>query len=321
LNVEVYYNSRVRADCALREKEILMKRLSVLLASASIMFSAFCQHSTANATADEDAIRRSADEFVDAYDHANAENVAALWAPDGEYMVGHNSVKGRDAIAKLYGEFFRAHPGSKMKIAIESIRAVAPNVVIEKGTASVSESANGPPSASAYTAVHVKQGDKWLMASVQESELPSVTIDRNLKELDWLVGEWTAKKGDQTLTLAADWLVEKHFLRIVAKTNNKIADVPSGTQVIGRDPASGMIISWFFSGDGGYGTGIWQRDGTRYLIQTQGTAGDGTPTAANNLVYRADKDVVSWQSSNRVRGDTQLPDVKEVVFERVQKKK
>src|SRR3954452_19383883 len=104
------------------------------------------------------------------------------------------------------------------------------------------------------------------------------------------------EKGDLTLTLTCDWLAEKHFLRIVYKTNERNADVPGGTQVIGRDPASGMIISWFFNGDGGYGTGIWQKDGSRYVIQTQGTAGDGTPTAANNLLYRADKDVVSWQS-------------------------
>ena len=44
---------------------------------------------------------------------------------------------------------------------------------------------------------------------------------------------------------------------------------------------------------------------------------DGTPTRATNVVYHADKNVASWQSFNRYRGETPLPDVKEVVLERV----
>lgn len=100
--------------------------------------------------------------------------------------------------------------------------------------------------------------------------------------------------------------------------HGKGGDMPGGTQIIGRDPVTGQIVSWFFSADGGYGTGMWQKDGSRWLIQTRGITADGTPTAATNMLYRADKDVASWQSFNRLRGDTPLPDVKEVVIERVQ---
>src|SRR4051812_23262939 len=48
-------------------------------------------------TADEQAIRDSAKEFVDAYDHGNAEAVAAKWTTDGEYIIGSRLVKGRSA--------------------------------------------------------------------------------------------------------------------------------------------------------------------------------------------------------------------------------
>src|SRR4051794_25945843 len=77
-------------------------------------------------TAEEQAIRNSAKEFVDEYDHRNAEAVAAKWTTDGEYIIGSRSVKGRAAIARLYGEFLRAHPGSKMEVKIESVRVLAP---------------------------------------------------------------------------------------------------------------------------------------------------------------------------------------------------
>src|SRR4051812_43468897 len=167
----------------------------------------------AHMTAEEQAIRKAAEKFVSAYDRGDATAVAAHWTEDGEYTIGQQSVKGRDAIAKLYAEFLHAHPGSKMDVKIDSIRVVAPTVAIEQGTASVSNSANGPGSASSYSAVHVKQGDKWLMVSVRESELRSVPFDRDLKELDWLVGKWSTGKDGPQVTLNCDWMANKHFLR------------------------------------------------------------------------------------------------------------
>ena len=50
----------------------------------------------------------------------------------------------------------------------------------------------------------------------------------------------------------------------------------------------------------------------------QGVAADGTPTTAVNILYKADDNVVSWQSTRRFLGDTPLPDVKEIAIERVQ---
>src|SRR3954469_14307630 len=88
----------------------------------------------------EDAIRKSAKDFTDAYDHADAAAIAAQWTKDGEYSIGRDTVKGRDAIAKLYTGFFKVHAGSKMTVKIDSIRVLAPTVALEKGTASVSES-------------------------------------------------------------------------------------------------------------------------------------------------------------------------------------
>ena len=108
---------------------------------AILLIGAAWQHAAraAESTAAEDAIRRSAKAFVDAFDHGDAEAVAAQWTPDGEYTIGRSSLKGREQIAKIYGEFFRTHPGSKMDVKIESIRVLAPTVAIEQGTASTSK--------------------------------------------------------------------------------------------------------------------------------------------------------------------------------------
>jgi uncharacterized protein (TIGR02246 family) len=294
-------------------------RVTFALITATIFvepFAAGAENSNA-----EEAIRRTADSFTEAYNQGNAKALAALWTEDGEYAIGPTKVKGRDAIAKLYAEFFRGHPGSKMKVKIDSIRLLAPTVAIEQGTASVTGSQNGPPSESTYTAIHIKQDDKWLMVGVRDSEAPTIKIDRDLKELDWLVGEWAAVKDGARIALKCGWMSDKHFLRAEITAHGGKGDLPGGTQIIGRNPQTGEILSWFFSADGGYGTGIWQKDNTRWFVHTEGMAADGTPTAALNILYQADKNVLSWQSTNRVLGDTRLPDIKEVVIERENTKK
>jgi uncharacterized protein (TIGR02246 family) len=268
---------------------------------------------------EERAIRREAKEFADAYNQGKADVIASQWTKDGQYTIGSQTIKGRDAIAKLYAEVLKANPGSKMDVKVTSVRVIAPTVAIEEGTASVTGSASGPASASNYSAVHVRQGDRWPMVSVHESERPSIQVDRDLKELDWMVGKWTAGKESQA-TLDCDWMANNHFLRIKVSMTGKGGEIPGGTQIIGRNPISGRIVSWFFNADGGYGSGVWQREGSRWMVQTVGIAADGTPTKATNVFYRADKNVASWQSFNRYRGNTALPDVKEVVIERVQPK-
>lgn len=275
----------------------------------------------AEATATEDAIRKSAQEFTSAYNQGKADAVAALWTPDGEYSVGRESLKGREKIANLYGEFFRTHPGSKMTVKIESIRVLAPTVAIEQGTASSTEGEGGTRSESAYTAVHVKQpNNKWLMASVRESEMPSVTATADLKDVAWLIGSWAANGDASKVEMNYDWIANKHFLKgDITITSNK-GSTSGGTQIIGKDPQSGRLVSWFFNADGGHGFGQWSQEGSRWIINTEGMSADGAPTAATNVLYHADDNVVSWQSINRSIGDMKLPNAKEVVIERVSDK-
>ena len=95
------------------------------------------------------------------------------------------------------------------------------------------------------------------------------------------------------------------------------AAAPGGMQIIGKDPLTGRIVSWFFNADGGHGYGVWTKDGARWLIRTQGATADGAPTTAINVLYHADDNVLSWQSVNRTVGDQSLPNTKEIVIERV----
>jgi uncharacterized protein (TIGR02246 family) len=297
-----------------------MKREWVLLSAAIVCGVNFLQVSrAAESTAAEDAIRRSAETFTEAFNSGNAAAVAALWMPDGEYSVGRQSLKGREQIANVYGDFFRAHPGAKMAVKIESIRVLAPTVAIEQGAAMTTEGPGGVRSESAYTAVHMKQGDKWLMASVRESEMPSTTIAANLDDIAWLVGAWAANGDASNVEMRYEWMADKHFLKGETTITTKEGSKAGGTQIIGKDPQSGRLVSWYFNADGGHGYGEWTQEGPRWIVNTQGMTADGAPTAATNILYHADDNVASWQSVNRSIGEKPLPNTKEVVMERVSK--
>jgi uncharacterized protein (TIGR02246 family) len=270
----------------------------------------------ADLSAEENAIQLSARTFVEAFDSGNAEAVANLWSEDGEYIVGETTAKGRTTIQRLYEEFFHTHPGARMEVRIDSIRSLAPTVALEQGTASV-RSPDGQSSASAYTAVHVKQGNKWLMASVRESETPPAAAGQSLQDLGWLVGSWAAWGDAAKIEVTYDWIANKNFLRGETVINSTEGDTSGGLQIIGQDPLTGQIASWFFNADGGHGYGVWFHVDTRWLIHTQGTTADGAPTAATNVLYHPDDNVLSWQSVNRSVADQSLPNTPEVVIERV----
>jgi uncharacterized protein (TIGR02246 family) len=273
----------------------------------------------ASPSPEQNAVQETARAFVEAYDRGDAPAVAALWADDGEYIIGQRTVKGRPAIERLYADFFKAHPGSKMEIKVDSVRVLAPTVAVEQGTARVFNSPNGPPSASTYTAVHVKQNNKWRMASVRESETPLPPATEDLQQLAWLVGDWAAWGDTAKIELNYTWMANKNFLRgeTAVHTSAGGGAMPGGMQVIGRDPLTGQIVSWFFNADGGHGFGVWTNDGSRWIIRTQGATGDGASTAATNILYHPDENVLSWQSVDRTVDDQRLPNTKEIVIERV----
>ena len=125
-----------------------MKKLALLVCAAGFVLISTSARAQppGDLSSEQKAIEESARQFVNAYDAGDAKAIAALWSEDGEYIVDQKTVKGSEAIKRMYDEFFHVNPGSKMEVRIESIRVLAPTVALEQGTASVSNSLNGPPS-------------------------------------------------------------------------------------------------------------------------------------------------------------------------------
>ncbi|HMK36750.1 MAG TPA: SgcJ/EcaC family oxidoreductase [Desulfomonilaceae bacterium] len=267
--------------------------------------------------AEEQAIRSTAEAFAAAFNKSDAKAIAALWTNDCEYVDETGRViQGREAIEKDYGSFFAANPGMKLDLIISSVKIVGGNAAIEDGTTDLKRGDGTLVSKGSYTAVHLKEGGKWLVASVREYATPSLSVRPNFGDLDWLIGDWRAAKGSNTVDFSFRWVADKKFIELSYTAQEKGTVARSGIQVIGRDPSSGDIISWSFDSTGGFGQGQWTLLKKGLIIESWGITADGAPAASTYLVSRIDGDRCTWQSVNRKIAGQRLNDAEPVVLKR-----
>jgi uncharacterized protein (TIGR02246 family) len=271
----------------------------------------------------ESAIRATADAFIKAFNAGDAKAVAALWTPNGTVADDDGNVyRGRKSIEDQYAALFKAHPTARMEVAIKSIDFPTPTTAIEDGVAQVLTRDNSPPSASHYTAVHVQEEGKWLMASVHESADPVSSNYAQLEGLGWIVGDWQAQGKGGTSHHKIRWIANKSFIQRDYSVHRDGMLASSGTQILGWDPRSHQIVSWSFDSSGGYGTGVWTPAADGWLIESRGMTADGVPTSSKDhlICIPGDKNVVGWRSTDRQLGNTKLPDTGELVLDRAPQK-
>jgi uncharacterized protein (TIGR02246 family) len=273
---------------------------------------------------DEAQIRAGEHAFVKAFNTGDAKAIAAFWAPNGSLIDEEGTLfRGRAAIEEQYGALFKEHPTARIQIAITSIEFPTTTTAIEDGIARVVAKDNTPPTASRYTAMHVRQDGKWLMASVRESPLELRSSFAQLQDLGWLIGNWEAKGDGNTLRSHFRWIAGKSFIQRDYSVERDGLVTSSGMQIIGWDPEAQQIRSWSFDSSGGYGTGLWSPVGEDMRIDCAGLLADGTRTSSRDLLIRVPghDNVLGWRSTDRRAGETQLPDIREVVLDRVAEKR
>jgi hypothetical protein len=124
-----------------------------------------------------------------------------------------------------------------------------------------------------------------------------------LRELDWLLGEWTGMTDNATVLISAHpceggAFVEREF---VVKREGQ-PDV-GGTQRIGYDPVSRRLKSWTFDSLGGFGEGYVERDGDSWVIESDETLADGAQSSTTAIITPKGDDRFEWEIDRaRVNG-------------------
>jgi uncharacterized protein (TIGR02246 family) len=258
---------------------------------------------------DEKAIRKAAETFVKAFNAGDAKALAALWAPDGDFMDVRGQVfRGRETIEKMFAAHFATARGSKIEVTIDSIRFLGKDTAIEKGTSQARPAAGGAVTAGRFTAVRVKRDGKWLLESVHESPYEVESNYENLKDLEWVIGTWTASPPGATVERTCEWVGNRNFILCRQEMRKGDSVVGTSTQVIGWDPIERRVRSWDFDSEGGFGSELWTKDGGRWVLEATGVRRDATVTEATNIITPVDANTFTWQSIHRRSKDAPLPD-------------
>ncbi len=206
-----------------------------------------------------------------------------------------------------------------MDITVTSLRLLTPDVAIEDGTTDLLPTDSGPPSRARYTVIHVKQDGQWRLASVREAVFVPPSQYDYLQELEWLIGDWR-DTGDtaEGARMSFAWAEQQNFIVASLTTTLKGIPVSSATQWIGWDPVAQQIRSWSFELSGGFGEGIWTKDGNQWMIKTTFTLRDGKQVSATNIITPVDEETLTWQSQDLTVGGTALPGPKQGTLKRLQ---
>jgi uncharacterized protein (TIGR02246 family) len=273
----------------------------------------------AAATADEAAVRKSAQQFEEAFNKKDARAMAALWTENGELTdVDGTVVRGRAALEKMYAAAFAAAPKSKGKIEVEAVRPLGANLVTTEGTYRVTPADGKPAGVTRYTALYVREGDRWLTATVREAYPDGPAADK-LTDLEWLIGDWEAKQDDRAVRTSYAWGDEKAFIVCKFRVTEKDQVVVSGTEILARDPSTGQIRGWLFDRSGTLAEAYWTRDGSQWVVEIAGTLPGGDELEATNAVIPAGPDAFTWVSVDRSAGGQPLPNAVPLKVTRVKK--
>jgi uncharacterized protein (TIGR02246 family) len=263
-------------------------------------------------TDEASAVRAAVDSYTAALNDGNLDGALAHVAADADLIDdGGKQYKGKAEIAELLKQSLAGLKGRKLKSTITSLHFVKPDVAIVDGTAEIT-APDGSSDTGRYTSSWTKSGGQWLLSSVRD--LPDAggaaePAAGPLQELGWLVGDWTSENPLLAVQLSGRWALNQSFLLLEYTVKNKDGGDLAVTQYVGWDPVDGVLRSWFFDSQGGYGGGDWDRDGNAWTSAWSGVLPEGQIASSTNSMRFVDDNSFVFHSVDRDIDGLPLADV------------
>jgi uncharacterized protein (TIGR02246 family) len=266
--------------------------------------------------ADRDSVQKAIDGFVAAFQKGDAKTVAALWTAEGEYTSDDGtSFRGRAALEKAYSDFFAKSPNNKLDVEIETIRFPSRDTAVVEGHFKLRKAKDSELNVSQCNFLYARENGQWLIAIARE--LPSDGLA--LRDLEWLIGSWEAKREGTAVTTRYEWTKNKTFIRCQFSIT-KDGETQTGMQMIGKMPSTGGLHIWTFEDAGGIGDADIERDGKKWVHNARGSTADGRVVTATNILTPIDNDSFLWQSVQRTVDEEAQPDQPPIKVNRVKGK-
>lgn len=249
------------------------------------------------ATADESAVRKTMADYVDVFNQKAADKTAEFWTENGTHTDRESGerTEGRAAIQADIAAVLKANSGMKLSATIDHIKFVTSDVANIEGETTVVVT-DSKPIVSKFTAILVRQGDRWLLDSIEEMNMPQQESAADaLKQLSWLIGDWVDNAGDTRVSTRFRWTANQTFLLRSFDVETKDGVTMTGTQVIGWDPRNHTIRSWSFNSNGSFGQGLWTQEGNRWVSKSTQTTARGTLASGTYIMEPIDNDSFTIQ--------------------------
>lgn len=266
---------------------------------------------------DRAAVQTTLDALKTAFDAGDAKGCAAVWTAECEYITdGGVTFRGRAEVEKSYTDLFAKYPKPRVTAERQSLRFLSKDTAVEEGYFSVRLDATAAAVNSRYSLLFAREDGKWRVALLREWPAEGA----NVRDLDWLVGEWEGGRDGATVRTVYEWDLNKTVIR-GRYTVTRDGEVAGGLQIFAKDPTTGSLACWTFDGSGGVGTSAWVRDGNQWTVEAEGADADGVPNAATNVLVKVSDDAFTWQSTARTTNGEPQPDLPPVKVTRVKAKK
>jgi hypothetical protein len=221
--------------------------------------------------------------------------------------------QGREALIQRLRDYLARHKGDQLKLTADAIRFVTPEVAQVDGIAEL-RGPGGPPDQSPYMAILVKHEGRWQMQSVRDLGDPrresAASAAERLKELDWMVGQWTQTDEGSQVRATCRWDPSKTFLLWDYTIRQGRDEVMTVSQRIGWDPQAGQFRSWVFDTAGGFAEGRWDPgDDGACVIHQAGVLPDGGTASATCLIVPVERNSFRWRMTDRRVAGARLADV------------
>jgi uncharacterized protein (TIGR02246 family) len=255
---------------------------------------------------DETAVRSQISNLTSALAKADVKGVLSLWTEDCSFTdEDGGQTKGKAQMQKRFETLFSNEGRQLVQLQPDSVRKLADNVAIAEGTVHRSDGASSATPVTRFSLLFLKQNGNWLISTGNEVPLVAQPSSNYLKDLSWIIGDWSAEKDGATVKMTAEWAANESFIHLKYLIKKPNEPEQTDIQVIGWDPRSDQLVSWHFDSNGGFGYGNWSKKGPQWLVDSTAVTHTGSTARAVNIITMNSANSFSWQSVNRsVDGET-----------------
>jgi uncharacterized protein (TIGR02246 family) len=235
-----------------------------------------------------------------AFNAHDATALSALWTDNAVHRSASSGAElsGRQAICDAYAKLFAADPGCTVSITVQSAKVDTDATATVAGVAQVAHPGR-PPTRSLFEAKLARVGASWLLARVDETDLP-LDAAAGLSPLGWLVGRWVEEPPTSNVVNQFRWIDGGAFLLRNYSFERKGGPRVHGMQILGWDAEQSCIRTWLFDSSGSFGEGYWRPEGaTRWVNKLVVKLPDGRRGSATQVLERVGDNRITLQLIDR----------------------